>query len=375
MKTFLSPRIFIKAFIIAGAIGLTGHLNAQDPIFTQFYNNPLYYNPGTVGLNPGMRMRFNYRDQWPSLPVDFKTYDFSMDVAERNIPGSGGLGIIALSDKAGTGMMKTSMLGLATSVRIPLQENMVAQVGIMTSFVQKMINWDECVFPDQLDSRFGNIHKTAFDFPDKSKVTYPDFAIGGVYRFTEVGMSFANIQGTLGAAMHHVFRPNESFLGLTSPLPRKLVIHGDLVFEIDQSEGNFYNRSRNPKTFKFNPGFNLEKQGDFSTYSIGVNILKSSIYSGVWFRNQTFDFVQSNDLMLALGLYLPFNKDSRIKLMYTYDFILTELRPAAGASHEITIAFEFDEFNLFSGGGGGGRGFGSSSRGGRSYHEMECCPF
>jgi type IX secretion system PorP/SprF family membrane protein len=375
MKTSLSPRIFIKAFIIAGTIGFTGHLKAQDPIFTQFYNNPLYYNPGTVGLNPGMRMRFNYRDQWPSLPVDFKTYDFSMDVAERNIPGSGGLGLIALSDKAGTGMMKTSILGLATSVRVPLQENMVAQVGIMTSFVQKMINWDDLVFTDQLSPRYGNIYKSAFEAPDKSKVTYPDFAVGGVYRFTEVGLSFANIQGTLGAAMHHVFRPNESFLGLTSPLPRKLVIHGDLVFEIDQSEGNFYNRSRNPKTFKFNPGFNLEKQGDFSTYSIGVNILKSSIYSGVWFRNQTFDFVQSNDLMLALGLYLPFNKDSRLKIMYTYDLILTELRPAAGASHEITLAFEFDEFNLFSGGGGGGRGFGSSSRGGRSYHEMECCPF
>jgi hypothetical protein len=79
--------------------------------------------------------------------------------------------------------------------------------------------------------------------------------------------------------------------------------------------------------------------------------------------------------MLALGLYLPFNRDSRMKIMYTYDFILTELRPAAGASHEITIALEFDEFNLFSGGGGGGRSFGSSSRGGRSYHEMECCPF
>jgi type IX secretion system PorP/SprF family membrane protein len=375
MKTSLSLRIVIKAFIIAGAIGITGHLNAQDPIFTQFYNNPLYYNPGTVGLNQGMRMRFNYRDQWPSLPVDFKTYDFSMDVAERNIPGSGGIGIIALSDKAGTGNMKTSILGLATSVRVPLQENMIAQVGIMTSFVQKMINWDDLVFTDQLNSRYGNIYPTAFETPDKSKVTYPDFAIGGVYRFSEVGMSFANIQGTLGAAMHHVFRPNESFLGLSSPLPRKIVVHGDLVFEIDQSEGNFYNRSRNPKTFKFNPGFNLEKQGDFSTYTIGVNILKSSIYSGVWFRNQTFDFVQSNDLMLALGLYLPFNRDSRIKIMYTYDFILTELRPAAGASHEITIALEFDEFNLFSGGGGGGRGFGSSGRGGRSYHEMECCPF
>ncbi|MEI6749934.1 MAG: PorP/SprF family type IX secretion system membrane protein [Bacteroidales bacterium] len=375
MKKSLNLRIFIKAFIIAGAIGTIGDLNAQDPIFSQFYNNPLYYNPGNVGLNPGMRMRFNYRDQWSGLPVDFKTYNFSMDIAERNIPGSGGLGLIALSDRAGTGMIKTSILGLATAVRVPLQENMIAQVGIMASFVQKNIDMSQLVFADQLSARYGNIYQTAFEAPADQKVTYPDFTIGGVYRFSELGMSFANIQGTLGAAMHHVFTPNESFLGLSAPLPRKLVVHADLVFEIDQSEGNFYNRSRNPKSFKFNPGFNLEKQGDFSTFSIGLNVLKSSIYTGLWFRNQTFDFVQSNDLMITAGLYLPFNKGSRLKLMYSYDFVLTELATAAGASHEITIAFEFDDFNLFSGGGGGGRSFGSSGRGGRSYHEMECCPF
>jgi hypothetical protein len=27
---------------------------AQDPLFSQFYNNPVYYNPGAVGLTPGV---------------------------------------------------------------------------------------------------------------------------------------------------------------------------------------------------------------------------------------------------------------------------------------------------------------------------------
>jgi len=58
--------------------------------------------------------------------------------------------------------------------------------------------------------------------------------------------------------------------------------------------------------------------------------------------------------------------------MYSYDFILTELRPAAGSAHEITIAIEFDDFSLFSGSNSGNRGAG---RGGRSYQEMECTPF
>jgi type IX secretion system PorP/SprF family membrane protein len=373
MKTFNKFSSFIKAFILLGVLGITGHVKAQDPMFTQFYNNPLYYNPANVGLNPGMRMRFNFRDQWPNLPDDFKTYNFNMDVAERSIPGSGGFGLVILNDKAGTGKLQTSSVGLSTSARVPLQRNMIMQVGMSVSFVQKMINWNELVFTDQLNPRYGNIYQSSFQAPDKSKVTYPDFAVGGVYRFSESSASLAGIQGTLGVAVHHVFRPNESLLGLSSPLPRKLVVHGDLVLDVDQSSGSFYKRSGNQKAFKFNPGFNYEKQGDFSTYSVGVNVMKSSIYSGIWFRNQTFDFVKSNDLMLVLGLYLPFNKESRMKLMYSYDFILTELRPAAGSAHEITIAIEFDDFSLFGGSSSGGKGMGSGR--GRSYQEMECTPF
>lgn len=68
--------------LIAGA----GSLKAQDPIFSQFYNNPIYYNPGYIGLNSGFRARFNYRDQWTGIPEDFKTYNFSLDVAERALP-------------------------------------------------------------------------------------------------------------------------------------------------------------------------------------------------------------------------------------------------------------------------------------------------
>jgi hypothetical protein len=78
----------IRAFVILSLAVGSYQLKAQDPLFSQFYNNPIYYNPGYIGLNQGVRTRFNYRDQWTGLPVDFKTYNFSMDIAERAIPGS-----------------------------------------------------------------------------------------------------------------------------------------------------------------------------------------------------------------------------------------------------------------------------------------------
>ena len=283
MNTYTGNRrsILFAALVLTAITGI-GTLKAQDPIFSQFYNNPIYYNPGYIGLNSGFRARFNYRDQWTGIPQDFKTYNFSLDVAERALPGSGGLGLLVLSDKAGTGLIKTNNVGLGTSARIALQENMVAQVGFMVQFVQKTINWDGLVFPDQLSARYGNIYPTAFVPNEKSKVTYPDFSVGGVYRFAETGTTIAGIQGTLGVAVHHVFQPNESFLNLNSPLPRKLVINGDLVLDIDQGHSSSYRSYRNSGSFKFNPGFIYEKQADFTTYAVGLNLLKSSVYLGAF---------------------------------------------------------------------------------------------
>lgn len=371
MKTI---RIFLLLTI---TLLVSDFVQAQDPLFSQFYNNPVYYNPGAVGLTPGLRARFTVRDQWPQLPADLRNYTFCMDIAERNIPGSGGLGLMVMSDNAGSGYLKTSSVGLSTAVRVPLQDNMVTQVGIMTSFVQKRINWDNLVFTDQLDPVYGNIYETSFQEPSTGNVVYPDFAVGGVFRFTESSNTFSAIQGTFGVAMHHLFRPNESFIGLTSPLPRKLAITGDLIFEIDGSGDKLYfQKSESSKnTFKFNPGFIYESQGDFKTYSVGVNILKSSIYTGVWFRNRTSELAKSNDLIFLLGLNAPFSSQTRMKINYSYDFILTEVRTAAGCSHEISIIIELDDFNMFQRGGRNSSGFGFSTKNHRSREELQCCPF
>ncbi len=369
MKTI---RISLLTLLAALVSGLS---QAQDPLFSQFYNNPIYYNPGAVGLTPGLRARFTVRDQWPELPADLRNYTFSMDFAERDIPGSGGLGLMVMSDNAGSGYLKTSVVGLSTAVRVAVQENMVAQVGIMTSFVQKRLNWDNLVFTDQLDPVYGNIYETSFQEPTAGNVVYPDFSTGGVFRFTESSNTFSAIQGTFGLAVHHIFRPNESFIGLTSPLPRKLSITGDMLFEIDGgSNGPFFERDSKKNNFKFNPGFIYESQADFRTYMVGLNILKSSIYSGVWFRNRTSELAKSNDLIFMLGLNAPFTSQTRMKINYSYDFILTEVRTAAGCSHEVSITIELDDFNMFNRGRRNG-GFGFSTRNHRTMEELQCSPF
>ena len=85
----------IKLLILVISIALlAGKASAQYPLFSQFYNVPPYYNPAVVGLSPGLRARLAVRDQWPQLPGDLQNLNFSMDIAERNIPGIGRSGFI-----------------------------------------------------------------------------------------------------------------------------------------------------------------------------------------------------------------------------------------------------------------------------------------
>ena len=131
---------------------------SQEAYYSQFFNSPTYYNPATVGLHSGLKVRLNYRDQWPQYNDDLKSYNFSMDLAERFMPGSGGLGLIFSTNKEGSGFIKRNMVGVLGSVRIRLNRFWVSQVGFSGTWVQKQIDSKDLIWSDQLDDRHGLLY-------------------------------------------------------------------------------------------------------------------------------------------------------------------------------------------------------------------------
>jgi hypothetical protein len=122
---------------------------------------------------------------------------------------------------------------------------------------------------------------------------------------------------------------------------------GDVL--LDNESGNNSKYGRQTPSFKINPAFMYEQQGKNSNFSIGVNGYKSFIYLGMWLRSQTFTFTNIKDLVMMLGANIPIGNDSRIKLRYSYDYILTDMRRYAGATHEVTLIYELDGLHLFGG--------------------------
>lgn len=306
---------------------------SQEPYYSQFYNTPLYYNPANTGLDAGLKVRLTYRDQWPQYTDDLKTYNFSMDVAERFMPGAGGLGVIFNTNKEGNGFIKRNMVGALGSARIRLSRQWISQVGFMASYIQKQIDNDDFIWSDQLDDKHGLLYPhSSFAGFENQNISYPDLSLGGIVHYEDYYIS-----GTFGLAVHHVTKPNESFSNLDIRVPRKYVFHTDFVI-LQQS---------NPqKGFKFNPGLMVENQAGFYTFNLGVNVAKSVLYAGTWYRNKQSQIYNYQSIILLAGINIPMvNKYSRLKLMYSFDLSITEMKGTGGA-HEITLRFEFDQIHL-----------------------------
>ncbi len=339
-------------------------LTAQDLDYSQHYNNPTYYNPASVGLTQGLKARLNYRRQWTGLSGDYHTYSFTADVAERSLPGAGGIGIIANQSVAGMGVLKTNTFGIMPSVRIPISKNAIFQLGALASVVTQQLNWDNLVFSDQLDPRWGNIYQTSFPGAAKEKVVFPDFAFGGIFQFK----ASEDLEGNIGAAVHHITTPNQSFFEVNAKLPRKYVYNMDFVITIREDQGYYSKR----QGFKLNPGIMVQHQSSMMQYNLGMNIYMSHVYLGLWYKNQTLEYDEFSTFTAMAGLNIPFNEDWRMKVMYSYEMNINAMHNFTGPSHEISLIFEFDDIGLIPKRSGGGFMAPSSKR---TNSPIECSPF
>jgi type IX secretion system PorP/SprF family membrane protein len=317
-------------------------LFAQDPSFSQFYFNQLYFNPAFSGLSGGLNVNLAHRMLWPNLPGQYNTSKFSADMDISGITGMGGIGVLASSDVEGDGSLKTFNVGIPISIRpINFVSNIDKnyryinlQTGFLVSMMYKSINSDKYVFSDQFDPVDGIVHPSSFTAPEESKMIFPDIAFGMVvdYQNAPQGKGHTNNWNVrIGAAVHHLTQPNYSFLGLESKLPMKIVGHINFNFPIMKDEN-----------FIIAPAFVYEMQSGMKTYFAGTNIFWKSIFVGGWLRRYT----NNNALSIIAGLEL--GQKNKYYISYSYDMTMSEFSSASQGSHEINLSYTVDDY-LFKG--------------------------
>ncbi len=308
--------IIIIVVLLIGSVGY-----AQDPQFSQYYQAPLYLNPGFTGITQQQRVAINHRLQWPNLPQAFATYSASYDIWVDEL--SSGFGILATTDKMGSAGWRTTTVGLNYSYKVRLNDKIVFSPGLYFGYGINGLDRSKLKLGDGLE-----FNGVSLD---------PDLQRLGNQQYFDFGSGFLFYSKSLwvGAAFTHMNQPNLSILNSTSRLPMKTTIHGGARIPL-------YN---GPRTFNkvsyLTPSFIYRIQGPISQMDVGMNYHIDPVSIGIWYRGKPFQknligTVNQDALIFNLGLYLK-----SLTIGYSYDFSVSGLSTASGGAHEISMVYEF----------------------------------
>jgi type IX secretion system PorP/SprF family membrane protein len=317
-----------------GALSMNGW--SQDPNYSQFYNNPIYYNPAMTAINNGLTFRANARNLWGPIPGRFNTFSGSFEAQSIFKMGIGGN---VYTDVAGEAMLRTTGGYLTYSYRPVDTKNLIIQAGVGGGFVSKRIDWSKLTFSDQLDETLGDVNPTAFNRPDYYRVSYADFNTGLVGRFNgrtrKSSGAFKQYSMTVGVSLHHLSQPKDAFLGDDQLLPTRTVIHANanLLFN----------------DLIYSPGFIFETQREFQTFTVGMNLVNRPFTFGIWFRNRNAALsVKSYDsFIFTVGLNLPSQTANSWRVMYGFDMTISRLKTSSYGTHELSLVIDFGDKILF----------------------------
>jgi type IX secretion system PorP/SprF family membrane protein len=310
---------FFGSIILSSTILLS---YSQDPQFSQYYQSPLYLNPGFTGITNQQRATFIHRTQWPNLPQAFVTMAASYDIWVDELRS--GFGIIATRDKMGSAGWTTTTVGLNYSYKIRVTDKIVFSPGLSFGYGTNGLDRSKLVLGDQLE-----FNGQALDpaLPRLGNTQYFDFSAGFV---------LYNRNLFLGSAFSHINTPNLSVLGTETRLPMKVVVHGGARITLN---GGIRTVAR---ASYLTPSFIYRIQGPVSQMDLGVNYHVDPVSVGVWYRGKPFEStitntVQQDALIFTMGLYLK-----NFTVGYSYDFTTSQFSTASGGAHEVSIVYEFE---------------------------------
>jgi type IX secretion system PorP/SprF family membrane protein len=184
----------------------------QDLHFSQFYNAPLTANPANTGFMPDAdyRLGINYRKQYQSVPVPYKTMSAFGDVQvakDKIYNGWFGAGFVFLGDEAGTGALQSNKFYASLAYHQIINENNLLSVGFQGGLVRKNIDLSKLTFDNQWNGKFFNTQAPTGETFAATDINYADLNAGINYAAFPTEDSYLNF----GLSVQHLNKPRESF--------------------------------------------------------------------------------------------------------------------------------------------------------------------
>ncbi len=201
-------------------------VSAQDLHFSQFMNSPLTTNPANTGFIPEADYRIggNFRQQWTSIPVPYKTASVWGDIQllRNNIEnGWVGVGALLLNDVAGRGNLRSNKIYGSVAYHQMIGLSSLLSAGFNAGYASKRIDITKFTFDNQWNGKFfdskGPNGESLLSNPNSS---YFDLQVGINYAYFPTENTYFNA----GASVHHINQPKETFFtNGTNEVPRRYI--------------------------------------------------------------------------------------------------------------------------------------------------------
>lgn len=297
--------LLLGVFLVLTAAGL----RAQDPVFSQFFANPMRMNPAMTGMDQSPRVFMSYRNQWAAAVEPYVSYQASYEQYLEKMQGA--LGFALMNDRQGGGVLNDLSLDAIYAYRVKVQHDLSVSAGLQATLGNRSLRASTLVLPEQL------LMASATTLQDYSRF-YLDFAFG-------IAAHYKRIYG--GVALHH------PYVAYFTPIfdenqrrPIKYTAHfGALIPVFEKRLGR--------EVMKLAPQLIFTLQDIYQQFSYGVEARLRGLQMGVWMR-QDLNF-SYGALILSAGY-----QTGSFGFRYAYDakFSSPELHLPNMASHELSVA-------------------------------------
>lgn len=222
---------------------IVGKSNAQDIHSSMFNRTPMNLSPGLIGVFGGdIRVTTNYRRQWKTVPVDYKTFTASFEhklFLPRVEKGffTGGLHFNA--DDAGDLSLGQNQIGFSGSYVRPLSKSETNRQflsgGVQIGLTQRSFNTRGLQTGQQFnDGSYNASAPTGEEGVFDDNISYGSLSVGINYRLQNPGEEEnKRLRLDLGGAIYHLMRSNKSLTqNQNYKLERRISLYGIASFQI-----------------------------------------------------------------------------------------------------------------------------------------------
>lgn len=318
----MTPRILTIVCLVMASI----YCQAQDQIFSQFYNAPMYLNPALTGQFEGS-IRFNalYRNQWTGLASDYSYLHASGDL---NFPElRSGFGLMFNRSSEGTAYLVKNNIAASYAYIIP-GDNFTLSFGLQGGITNLKLDWDKLVFGDQIDvtSGYNPGLVSGAERPNIDSRFYFDAAAGANLVFGKA---------MFGLAAHHINQPDESLTGINTKLPIRF--SGNISYKI-----NLFPDEYNRESTSVIPSIVVYKQENIISYSAGAQFKYKGVNVGAWYRKNGTS--NGNDAVVFSAIFDIFgknNNDEKFRVGISHDATTSKLNYTnTGGTTEVGVSYQ-----------------------------------